>query len=92
MELAGEMHADIVTVLHISPAANKEFRERVTSPFLRRYYNRTCVMDIWQKLIEAKKFMSISVEDLLDTITETTFENSDWVRHLNTRYGWNRKS
>lgn len=31
-----EMNADMVSVLHICPEANREFRERVTSPYLKK--------------------------------------------------------
>jgi len=34
MELSREMDADVVSVLHICPKANREFRDRVTSPHL----------------------------------------------------------
>jgi len=34
------------------------------------------------------KFMSISVEDLLNTIQDTDMDEREWLDYLKTRYGW----
>jgi len=69
LEYHKEMEADIVTVLHICPQANTEFRDRVTSPELAKMFPGKGVLDIWKELVPQDKFTSISMEDLLDTIT-----------------------
>ena len=86
-----EMEADVVSVLHICPMANGEFREakHVTSPGLKREFPGKGTLEIWQELVADDKFISISVEELRDTISRhvRTFD-SDWVGYLERRYGW----
>jgi len=88
MELSREMDADAVSVLHICPEANKEFRERITSPKLEQMFPNKGVLEIWKELVPEGKFMSISVEDLLNTIERVTVDDQGWVDYLRTRYGW----
>ena len=86
-----EMEADIVTVLHVCPQANTEFRDRVTSPYLARIFPKEGVLEIWKELVSHDKFMSISMEDLLDTITHQAHGvDRDWVCYLQVRYGSGR--
>lgn len=87
MECHHEMGADIVTVLHVSPTANGEFREGVTSEYLRNQYPGQSVMNIWKKLVEPGRFMSISVEDMLNLIDHSrSVANDEWVTYLKDRY------
>jgi len=89
MEFSREMDADIVSVLHICPEANREFRDRVTSPHLANVFPNKGTLEIWKELVPQDKFMSISVEDFLDTIVrEAGADNREWVDYLKTRYGW----
>ncbi len=91
MQVNREMNADIVSVLHISPAANKEFRNRVTSPHLAKMFpNNKGVIEIWQGLVPRDKFMSVSVEDMLNAIEHRGAGKQDWVTYLVKRYGWDR--
>ena len=83
-----EMDCDVVTVLHISPEANSEFRERVTSPHLKATYPSTGTLEIWKRLAPADKFLSISVERLLETIGQSTTGDLAWTDYLTTRYSW----
>ena len=87
-DMGREMDCDVVTVLHISPEANHEFRDRVTSPYLKDSYPNTGTMDIWKHLAPAEKFLSISVEVLLETITNARMGNPVWKNYLATRYSW----
>ena len=89
MELSREMDADVVTMLHICPVANREFRDRVTSPHLANIFPNKGTLEIWKELVPQNKFMSISVEDLLNTIERVTVDDQGWVDYLRTRYGWN---
>ena len=85
------MDADVVSVLHICPAANKEFKDRVTSPHLANIFPNKGTLEIWEELVPQDKFMSISVEGLLDTILWwTEADNQEWADYLKIRYGWDR--
>jgi hypothetical protein len=85
-----EMHADIVSVLHICPEANIEFRKNVTSGYLRgKFSSVEDVLGIWDKLVPDDKFMSTSVESLLDTIVIKVGDTDRaWVDYLKKRYDW----
>jgi len=84
-----EMDADVVSVLHICPEANNEFRNDVASIYLKGKLPGKGVLEIWKELVPSDKFMSISVEDLLDTIINQAESNSqDWADYLSTRYSW----
>lgn len=84
-----EMDADVVSVLHICPEANNEFRNNVASDYLKGKLPGKGVLEIWKELVPSDKFMSISVEDLLDTIMNQAESNSqDWADYLGTRYSW----
>jgi len=87
MEAHKEMDADTVSVLHVCPEANKEFRKNVTSDYLMKKFPGKGVLEIWKELVPREKFMSISVEDLLKTIRDTGMTELDWVDYLKTRYG-----
>ena len=87
-DMGREMDCDVVTVLHISPEANIEFRERVTSPHLRAAYPDTGTLDIWKHLAPDDKFLSISVDGLLKSIAHSQIGDLDWKDYLATRYGW----
>ena len=89
MEAHKEMDADRVSVLHVCPETNHEFRKNVTSGYLKRKFPGKEVLQIWRKLMPQNKFMSISVEDLLNTIVrQAGTDNREWVDYLKTRYGW----
>ncbi len=84
-----EMDADIVSVLHICPEANREFRERVTSPYLANTFLGRGTLEIWEQLVPQNKFKSISVEDLLNTILrKSKTDGCEWADYLRVRYGW----
>lgn len=88
MEYHKEMDADVVTVLHICPHANTEFRDRVPSPYLARAFPNTGTLEIWQKLVPREKFTSISTEYLLHTIRREAQDiDRDWADYLQVRYG-----
>jgi hypothetical protein len=89
MELSREMDADVVSMLHICPKANREFRDRVTSPHLANIFPNKGTLEIWKELVPPDKFMSISVEDLLNTIERVAVNDQGWVDYLKARYSWN---
>ena len=83
-----EMDADIVSVLHICPEANNEFRKNVASDYLEDKSPEKGVLEIWKELVPEDKFLSISVEELLNTIQDTSMDEREWLDYLKTRYGW----
>lgn len=87
-DMGREMDCEVVTVLHVSPEANHEFRDRVTSPYLKGRYPNTGTLEIWKQLAPADKFLSISVEVLLETISNARMGNPVWKNYLATRYDW----
>ena len=69
MERHGEMAADVVSLLHVAPAANRNFMGRVTSPELRRVGGN--VHEIWRTLVKPGRFMGVYVEDLVPVVCDT---------------------
>ena len=87
MEANHEMDADLVTVLHVHPAANKEFTERVTSEYLSVRFPGQGVMSIWKQLVDQTRFATMSVEHLLHLIGKArSLADLAWVDYLQTRY------
>ena len=69
MEKAYEMCADVVSVLHIAPAQNNDFR-KVTSPELAKLGESAT--SIWKKLVKTEgRFISVSTESLFGNLSET---------------------
>lgn len=91
MERAKEMDADIVSLVHISPKANREFAETFTSPVLAEY--GATVTDVWERLAPKDRFLSISSEDFLMAIEQAAGDrHKPWTDWLLERYGWWRGS
>jgi hypothetical protein len=89
MEQARELGADIVSVLHVSPRANREFRGSMPSRFLAERFPGKGVLEIWPSFVPPDQFKSLSVEDLLATIgQEARAASPEWVGYLERRYGW----
>lgn len=87
MEKAGELGADIVSVLHIAPAMNQDF-QKVTSPLLKGMSNSA--VELWKKLVKAdNRFLSVSTEQLFGSLTSDLFpEIKSWIRYIYERYTW----
>ncbi len=87
MEKARELGADIVSLLHISPARNTEF-QKVTSPPLRELDDS--VIEVWKKLQRRPdRFASMSVEKLFGRFPVAQFTQlADWWAYTRTRYPW----
>jgi hypothetical protein len=90
MEKAHELGADIVSVLHISPAHNDDFR-KVTSPELEKLGESAT--SIWKKLVKNEgRFISVSIEKLFGSLSETQLpEMKSWVKYMHARYQWVRE-
>ena len=87
MELAHELGADVVSVLHIAPAHNLDFR-RVTSPKLQPLAKS--VIEVWQRLVrESDRFASVHTETLFGPFPADRFpELGAWRDYISARYSW----
>ncbi len=91
MEKARELGADIVSLLHIAPAHNSDFR-RVTSPCLRCLGESA--IDVWAKLVKPiGRFMSVSSEQLFGSLSAQQLpEMRNWLAYITARYAWVRET
>jgi hypothetical protein len=87
MEKMHEMGADVVSVLHIAPARNGDFR-KVTSPELEKLGETAT--GIWKKLVKTEgRFMSVSTEKLFGNLSaEQLPEIKTWIEYIHARYPW----
>jgi hypothetical protein len=87
MEKAHELGADIVSLLHIAPAHNGDFR-KITSPELEKIGESAT--SIWKKLVKPeRRFISISTEKLFGNLSaEQLPEIKTWLDYIHARYAW----
>ncbi len=86
MEKAHELGAEKVSLLHISPAHNKDFRN-VTSPDLRSI--DVSAISVWKKLVlDPTRFTSICTEDLFGRFNAKPSGLDDWYKYICARYAW----
>jgi len=90
MEKAHEIDADIVSVLHIAPAHNGDFR-KVTSPKLEHLGESAT--SVWKKLVKADdRFISVSTEQLFGGLAAGDLpEIKTWTDYIHARYAWIRE-
>ena len=84
MERCGEMEADVVTLLHVAPRANKELMRRVTSEALEGIGSD--IHAIWDALTRGGRFKGAATEDLVPLVCA----NAPMTRtreYLELRYG-----
>ena len=84
MERHREMGADIVSLLHVAPAANRQLMGRVTSPTLQS--SGSDIHKIWGKLVKSGRFFGTHVEDLLPLACRYA-PDSEWAAYMKLRYG-----
>lgn len=84
MEKAKELDADIVSVLHIAPAHNHDFK-RITSEKLKAL-GKTAT-GVWTTVVKNNRFLSVSTEELfgLDRLEKLPGINTH-IEYLSTRY------
>ena len=88
MELANEQGADIVTVLHIAPAHNREFRRVTSLPLASIGETAT---GVWRRLA-GDKFISVSTEELFGRPAGLWLVGmTDWSDYILQRYPWVRE-
>ncbi|MFO7635498.1 MAG: hypothetical protein R6W76_23330 [Caldilinea sp.] len=87
MEKVQELGADVVSVLHIAPEHNTDFR-RVTSPALDRLGETAT--GVWQRLVTAPdRFTSVSTEALFgNLVVKPLPEMQAWADYIRARYRW----
>jgi hypothetical protein len=91
MEKVHEMGADIVSLLHIAPAHNVDFR-KITSPELEKLGESAT--SVWKKLVKIKgRFISVSTEQLFSSLSaEKLPEIKTWLEYIHLRYAWVRET
>ena len=87
MEKAKELGADIVSLLHISPAHNYDFK-RITSPELTS--QGQSATEVWGKIVKKpERFISVSTEKLFGRFDVSGFpELKNWQKYIFERYTW----
>jgi hypothetical protein len=87
MEIARELDADIVSVLHIAPALNTDFW-RVTSPELRQL--GASAIEVWKKLVrQQSRFTSVETEQLFGRFAIDAYPSlQSWWDYITARYPW----
>lgn len=87
LEKAREQDADLVSLLHISPARNTDFR-RVTSSAFQTLGNTAT--SAWQKLVHTPgKFIAVHTEDLFGSFdVDKYLELTSWKTYITARYPW----
>lgn len=87
MEKHHELDADVVSLLHLAPNHNDDFK-RITSPALIGMGNSPT--NIWSKLIQQKgRFLSLYVEDLFGNYLQNPPSSLDrWADFISSRYTW----
>ncbi len=85
MEKANEIGVDIVSLLHIAPAHNLDFR-KITSPALNQLGNSPT--EIWSNLVKDKaRFKSVHTETLFGGFSiEKMPKMNEWSEYLQERY------
>lgn len=87
MEQAHELGADRVSLLHIAPAHNLDFK-KITSPSLKPL--GASATEVWQKLVKIPgRFISVSTEALFGEFDVRRFsELKAWREYITSRYTW----
>lgn len=87
MEKAHELGANIVSLLHIAPAHNLDFKT-ITSPLLKTH--GLSATDVWKNLVTLPhRFMSIGTEILFGELDLDCYpELKEWQAYIQARYTW----
>ncbi len=84
MERCREMNADVVSLLHVAPRANRDLMKRVTSKGLEGVGSD--VHRIWDALTLRGRFKGVATEDLLALVC-TNAPTTQTAEYLKLRYG-----
>jgi hypothetical protein len=83
MEREHEMDADVVSTLHMAPAANVVLMQRITSPGLRRLSGD--IHGVWGSLVSQDRFRGVQTELLLARMLENA-PDAQWRDYMTLRY------
>lgn len=84
MEREHEMGAEVVSLMHVAPAANRELLNSVTSPDLGAFGSH--VHEIWSALTKPERFKGVHMEDLLALVCSHA-PDAGTADYLQLRYG-----
>lgn len=84
MERARELDADIVSVAHFAPRANRQLMRRITSPQLAHL--GATVHDVWRALVK-DRFEGLYVDDQLLPLLVSHASDAKWAQYVQLRYG-----
>ena len=84
MECHHEMDADIVSLLHVAPAANGELMDSVTSPELKSVDSD--IHQVWAELVNSERFTAVYAENLLPLVCQYA-PVPEWAAYMQLRYG-----
>lgn len=86
-EEIGEFRANVVSLLHVAPSHNKDFR-KVTSPELVPLGDTAT--GVWKRLVKPSgRFLSVSTEALFaPLLAEPPTGMQEWAKYLAQRYPW----
>ena len=83
MEREREMGAEIVSVIHVAPGANKKLLETINSPQLSGL--GTDVHQVWSRLVRDDRFRPCCTEDLLPVLIGHS-QREGWAEYMKLRY------
>jgi hypothetical protein len=83
MERARELNADIVSVLHIVPSANRDLLDTITSTKLKPL-GRT-IHDVWRAMVDDRNFSAVHAEYVLAHLLED-IPDQRWADYMRVRY------
>jgi hypothetical protein len=82
-----ELDADIVSVLHAAPKANKDLMNYIPNKELTHFGED--IHTIWSEIAEPGKFKGIYTEDLIDIVTDPkNAPNGAWANYIKSRYNF----
>ena len=84
MECHREMGADIVSLLHVAPAANRELMDCITSPALQSIGSD--IHEVWSKLVKSGRSYGLQLEDLLPLVCQFA-PDLGWASYMKLRFG-----
>ncbi len=84
MERCGEMEADVVSMLHVAPRANRELMKQVTSEELSAVGSD--IHQIWEALTQPSRFKGVATEDLIQLVCANA-PSTKTQEYLALRYG-----
>ena len=88
LSIPKELKADIVTVLHLVPKANKELMYFIPNQELKQFGSN--IHEVWSNISEPHKFRGFYCESLVEIVTSNN-NSSDlgWSEYIKTRYNYN---